>query len=133
MWNYNKSIGIMQKLIVALAFAAYGVLLFSEQGDEILKPEILELISSSSIILNICARVPQIFTTCSTGSTGALAFFTVFLQFAGSGARLGTVFAESDDPMFRLQYVIGFGLNCIIVTQFFIFGSGPAEKKDKKD
>jgi hypothetical protein len=47
-------------MIVALFLAGYGVMLFSEQGDEFLTPEMLELIGSSSIILNIACRVPQI-------------------------------------------------------------------------
>ncbi len=45
-------------MIVVLGFAFYGMVLFTEQGDELLKPEILELIGSSSIVLNIAARVP---------------------------------------------------------------------------
>ena len=56
-------------------------------------------------------------------STGQMAFMTFFLSFLGSIARLGTVLNESDDFMFRLQYIISFFLNLGIVTQFALYKS----------
>jgi hypothetical protein len=66
-----------------------------------------------------------------------MAFVTFFLSFAGSIARLGTVLKESDDFMFRLQYIISVFLNFMIITQFALYwktsAKVQAEKKlDKK-
>ena len=48
------------------------------------------------------SRLPQIYTNFRNKSTGQLAFFTFFLGFAGSAARLATVLVETDDFLYRL-------------------------------
>jgi len=57
------------------------------------------------------------------------------LSFLGSVARLGTVLVESDDFMFKLQYIVGFILNLMIIIQFGLYWSAPkkvsADKKKK--
>ena len=50
-----------------------------------------------------------------------MAFFTFLLAFVGSVARLGTVLIESDDYLFKLQYIIGCLLNTIIILQFALY------------
>jgi hypothetical protein len=65
-------------------------------------------------------------------STGQMAFATFFLSFLGSVARLGTVLIESDDFMFKLQYIVGFILNCMIITQFGLYWSSTKKVADKK-
>ena len=50
-----------------------------------------------------------------------MAFATFLLNFLGSIARLGTVLVESDDFMFRLQYIVGFFLNTMIIIQFALY------------
>lgn len=77
--------------------------------------------------------MPQIYTIFSEQSTGALAFLTTFLQWGGGLARLGTVFVESDDWMFRAQYIMGFALNTIIIMQFFLYWGSSTSKKVKVD
>lgn len=77
--------------------------------------------------------MPQIINTFRLGTTGQLAFASFFLNFAGSGARLWTVYVESDDFMFRLQFFIGFFLNTIIMIQFAMYWNAkPAEGKKPK-
>jgi len=50
-----------------------------------------------------------------------MAFFTFALAWVGSIARLGTVLVESDDMLFRLQYISGVFLNTLIVVQFALY------------
>jgi hypothetical protein len=50
-----------------------------------------------------------------------MAFATFALNFLGSIARLGTVLVESDDFMFRLQYIVGCALNTMIIIQFALY------------
>ena len=54
-------------------------------------------------------------------STGQMAFITFLLTFVGSLARLGTVLHQSDDFMFRLQFITGSLLNTIIIVQFALY------------
>jgi len=50
-----------------------------------------------------------------------MAFASFLLAFLGSIARLGTVLVESDDFMFKFQYIVGCLLNTIIITQFGLY------------
>ena len=101
-WPYNKSVGILEKMVIFAFLVGYAVLLFDPLGKGILTEEHFKMITSASTVMNVMAKVPQIYTIFSNKSTGALAFFSFFLNFAGSVARLGTVLIESDDFMFRL-------------------------------
>jgi prolipoprotein diacylglyceryltransferase len=65
-------------------------------------------------------------------STGQMAFATFLLTFLGSVARLGTVLVESDDFMFKLQYIVGFILNLMIIIQFALYWSSSKKVDDKK-
>lgn len=114
-WSYNKSIGFVEKFVIFVFFVVYPVLLFDPLEKKFLQEEQFEIITSLGTILNVIAKVPQIYTIFKNKSTGALAFFSFFLNFAGSIARLGTVLIESDDFMFRLQYIVGVMLNTIII------------------
>lgn len=129
-WFYNKNIGILEKLFIFAFMAGYAYLLFDPMQQGLLKEEHWKLITSSSTFMNMMAKLPQIYTIYSNKSTGALAFFSFFLNFAGSIARLGTVLIESDDFSFRLQYIVGVILNTIIIIQFFLYwnnsGKAPA-------
>ena len=73
------------------------------------------------MILDMMAKLPQIYTNFSNKSTGQMAFATFFLSFAGSGARMATVFFESDDPLFKLQFLSSFLLNFMIIVQFALY------------
>lgn len=131
-WQYNKTVGILEKLVVAAFLAGYAYVLFT---PGLLTQEHRDLISGSTIALTIAARAPQIYTIFAQSSTGALAFPTAFLQWGGSIARLGTVLVDpTTDWMFRAQYIIGVSLNTIIILQFIIYwgSSGKASKVDDK-
>jgi len=82
-------------------------------------------------MMNMMAKLPQIYKIYESKSTGALAFFSFFLNFAGSIARLGTVLIESDDFAFRLQYILGVCLNTIIIIQFFLYWNSTPAKASK--
>ena len=65
-----------------------------------------------------------------------MAFFTFALSWVGSIARLGTVLVESDDFMFRLQYITGTILNTFIIIQFGLYwnsSKAPPKKVDTKN
>lgn len=126
-WNYNKTVGFVEKLLVSVFFMAYGYTMFK---TTMITPELWTLISSSSSLLSkyiylvfinpfcsldIIAKVPQILTNFSNKSTGQMAFVTFLLSFLGSVARLGTVLVESEDFMFRMQFIISVLLNSMII------------------
>lgn len=107
---------------------SYAVMIFDPLEKKIVGADEWAIITSASTGMNIVAKLPQIWKIYSEKSTGALAFFSFFLNFAGSIARLGTVLIESDDPMFQLQYIVGVMLNTIIILQFFIYWNSTPKK-----
>jgi len=110
-WNYNKALGFAEKGMVFLFFAGYGFCLFTN----VFTPDQWNLISGSNTALTVFSKLPQIIQNFNMGSTGQMAFLTFLLNFLGSVARVGTVLMESDDFMFRLQYLAGLFLNFIII------------------
>lgn len=116
-WRYNKAIGLAEKAAVFLFFAGYGFCLFTN----VFSPDHWNLISGSNTALTVFSKLPQIIQNFRMGSTGQMAFLTFLLNFLGSVARVGTVLMESDDFMFRLQYLAGLFLNFIIIVQFAMY------------
>ena len=110
-WYYNKSIGFAEKAGVFMFFSFYAFGLFTN----VFTPEQWLVIQSSNTALTVFSKLPQVITNFRMGSTGQMAFLTFLLNFLGSIARVGTVLMESDDFMFRLQYLVGLFLNTIII------------------
>ena len=130
-FNYDKSIGMVEKLGFVVFFAAYSAVLL----DGTMIPEHLwPMVSSSCILFNMMSRVPQIYSNFANKSTGVLAFITFFLAWAGGAARLATVLIESDDFWYRMQFIMSFALNSIIICQFGLYWNSAKGKvgADKK-
>lgn len=98
-WQYNKSIGSLEKLGVVVFFGAYAFVLYSGQ---VMTEDLWLLVSNSSSLMQMASKLPQLYTNFTNKSTGQMAFFTFFLNFAGAVARLGTVMFESDDIYFQI-------------------------------
>lgn len=60
-------------------------------------------------------------------STGQLSFVSFMLSFAGYIARLATVMIESDDILYKAQYMTGTCLTAILIAQFAMYWK---EKKE---
>ena len=124
-WKYDKSIGMVEKFIFTASLSAYMFVLFS---DTMIPEESWVLISSSTVLFGLASRVPQIWSNYQAQSTGQLAFITFILAWTGSAARLGTVFAESDDIWYRMPFCMGFSTLSIILLQFFLYWSKDINK-----
>jgi len=57
------------------------------------------------------------------------------LGWLGSLARLGTVLVASDDFVYQLQFIVGLGLNTILMGQFLMYWNEKSDKTmpEKKD
>ena len=98
-WQYSSDVSSLEKLVVSGLLSSYLYVLVQ---DTMVTEEVWAIIQSLAIAMVFLARVPQIVTIFSQGSTGALAFITVFLGWVGSLSRLATVLIESDDFKYRL-------------------------------
>eukprot|EP01111_Echinosteliopsis_oligospora_P009430 TRINITY_DN275_c0_g1_i1.p1 TRINITY_DN275_c0_g1~~TRINITY_DN275_c0_g1_i1.p1 ORF type:complete len:259 (-),score=49.69 TRINITY_DN275_c0_g1_i1:33-752(-) len=92
----------------------------------VLGHQALSFFQSLGIPINIASKLPQIITNYKKKSVGQLAFLTVFLQFAGTAARVFTTLKEVNDPLVLMSYLVATALNGITLAQFFIYkGSAP--------
>ena len=91
---------------------------------------VFQLLFSLNTPIMVVSRSVQIMTNYSNKSTGALAFATCMLQFAGSGARVFTTMAEVDDSLMLMSCVVAFGLNALIMLQFMLYWSNASAKKN---
>ena len=84
--------------------------------------------------LNFAATLPQIQTNFNRKSTGQLSFITYFINWSATGARVGTIFFETDDILMKCQYLASWGLGLIIQIQFFLYWDekSKVEEKEKK-
>merc|ERR1740123_883368 len=94
---------------------------------------IIQQIYASNILLILGARLPQIYSIYSAGSTGNNAFITWFLNFGGTLARLFTTLQEVDDMMALFIVMTSVVCNGIVVLQFVIYWNSDADKKKKKE
>jgi mannose-P-dolichol utilization defect 1 len=129
LWSINPMISLLEKIGFIAFFSAFGYLIFEATH---VPEEAWAMFSSISIVLNISSRIPQVLTNYKAQSTGELAFVTFFLAWGGSVARTATVMIESDDFMYRMQFLIALGLNSMIMIQFVMYWNTKSQKKSKR-
>lgn len=128
-WKYNPKITKLEKIICSSVFLAYSYLLLS---DKYLSDAHWGIVAKTNIILCkphtpwrycivILSRLPQILVNFKNKSTGQLSFLSFLLSFAGYVARLTTVMIETDDILYKLQYVTGTTLTGVLIAQFLLY------------
>jgi mannose-P-dolichol utilization defect 1 len=128
MWHFDRQIGSMEKISFSVFVVSYGFALYSG----IMPEHAWAIVSSSTLLLSLFSRIPQIAQNYTAKSTGHLAFVTFLLMFLGTIARAATVFFESQDVMLRAQMGLALMLNAIIVIQFALYWNNKGENHDAK-
>ena len=124
-YHYDSTVSIIEKIGFVAFFGVYATWLIM---DTSVPENIWPMVSSSCIIFNILSRVPQIYGNFCAKSTGVLSFVTFLLAFGGAVARLATVLIESDDPLYKAQFIMSTFLNTIIMIQFALYWNSDANK-----
>ncbi len=97
---------------------------------------LLTLLQSSTVVLFIVSRAPQIYSAFKLKSTGQLALTSIVLAAVGNAVRVATLIAAgvTDVPSIA-PHAAGLILNLIIIVQFAMYRNGPAKeaKEAKKD
>jgi len=115
--NYHRK---TSKVLALLKLAAFlGVLLAGLQGA--LPAEALDTAYGMSALLVVAARVPQILKNLREKSTGQLSIITMFMQFAGSAARVFTSIAEKGGTAMVYNYALSLALNTVILAQIVYY------------
>ena len=90
-----------------------------------------QLVSSSNIGFFLMARVPIIYNNFCNKSTGVLALITFALGWLGALARVATVLFESDDPLYRAQFISSAILNTMVMLQFGLYWNNDNKSGNK--
>ncbi|XP_075943210.1 mannose-P-dolichol utilization defect 1 protein-like isoform X2 [Anarhichas minor] len=81
----------------------------------------------------IVGRLIQAASNFRNGHTGQLSAVSVFLQLAGSLARIFTSLQETGDTLMALTYVISSACNGIIALQVLYYWNSSPERKKKSE
>lgn len=100
---------------LAVALTAAGVLPLG------LAPEARPILATATTVLFTAARLPQIISNIRAGHTGSLSMITLFMNFAGTLARVFTTITEVSDPLVFANYMLSATLNGILVLQGIIY------------
>lgn len=101
-WQYSDKTTFSGKVTFTLFSAIYSYLLFD---GSLMTETYWSLVVSFGLMLSMFKFVSQIYINFKMKSTGQLSFLTNFLQFGGRIARTVTVFVESDNFMYNLQFL----------------------------
>jgi mannose-P-dolichol utilization defect protein 1 len=109
-------------------FAIYGAALYALLTG-IVPPSVLQILQGCVTPIVIASRLPQIWESYRTKSTGQLSFITWGLNLGGSLARIFTTIQEVDDPLVLVGYLVGATLNIIIIAQMLLYWNNSGAKK----
>ncbi|PAV65237.1 hypothetical protein WR25_06641 [Diploscapter pachys] len=116
----------------AFAFLAFcWAYTFAVIGSYI-PPEVLISVQTLIIPITVVSKVIQIWQNYSAGSTGQLSIISVFLQFAGTVARVFTSVQETGDQLLVASFGIAALLNGVIFAQFLLYWNASTEEQRKK-
>ncbi|KAH6575787.1 hypothetical protein BASA50_000730 [Batrachochytrium salamandrivorans] len=108
-----------------------GVLSACLFSDRLVPLRLLTTLQWSTIFLVIPSKVPQIWQNYKAGSTGQLSIVTVFLQFAGTIARVFTTLQEGLDSAILFSFISAALLNAILLLQFAFYYRSTYKKLPK--
>ncbi|TPX60592.1 hypothetical protein PhCBS80983_g01759 [Powellomyces hirtus] len=116
--SYSKNLsGLLAFLVV---YVATSVSLFN---PDIVSTDLLRNLQWATVLIGVASKLPQIWNNYSAKSTGQLSAITVFLQSAGSAARVFTTLQEVDDPVLLTSALVATGLNALIAFQMVTYWS----------
>ncbi|KAI8588169.1 hypothetical protein BDZ88DRAFT_397678 [Geranomyces variabilis] len=114
--TYSKRVGGLLAFLVA--FGASSISLFN---PELVSADLLRTLQWATVLIGVASKLPQIANNYSAKSTGQLSAITVFLQSAGSAARVFTTLQEVDDPVLLTSALVATGLNMLIAAQMVVY------------
>jgi hypothetical protein len=123
-WSFGKGPSATTSIekvsvLAALAAVAYGSTSMLHK----------DTVQNAATAIFASARLWQVVANFKQGSTGNQAFLTLFMQFAGSGARIFTTLQEVKDPLALLSFLVSTALNGVLLGQYFLLGADASKKK----
>lgn len=123
---------------LAHMFGVTTVLAVAAQQAWTAPPAMQALVINSTIVLFIASRGWQLLANWQQGSTGQLAFLTLFMNFAGAAARIFTSLQEVKQVEVLVSFIVSTALNGALLWQYVYYNllapkpaavAAPAAKK----
>ncbi|EGT60521.1 hypothetical protein CAEBREN_00817 [Caenorhabditis brenneri] len=99
----------------AVSAVTYGVV------SQMIPMHVLTWVQAAGIPIVVTSKLLQIFQNYRAQSTGQLSLISVFLQFAGTVARVFTSVQDTGDSLLIVSYSTAAVLNGLIFAQFFMY------------
>ena len=129
-YHYDETISIVEKIAFVAFFGSWGAWLIIDTSV----PEwVWPILSSSNIGFVMLSRLPIIYNNFVNKSTGVLALLTFTMGWGGAMARVATVLIESDDLLYRAQFVSSAVLNTMVMLQFALYWNSDKNKSKTSD
>lgn len=124
-WAY-KWPGLLEvsAIVAVLAAAVQGAYMSGIEGQET-----VQLLTT---VLFALARGVQVWQNFAQGSTGELAVATLFMNFAGSAARIFTSSQEVKEPIVMYSFIISTILNGVLLIQWIYYRLSKSSVKSKR-
>ncbi|KAJ3023200.1 hypothetical protein HKX48_003978 [Thoreauomyces humboldtii] len=106
---------------LVLFLTVYSIAAFSLFTPSIISPDLLRTLQWATVLIGVASKVPQISNNFTAKSTGQLSAITVFMQTAGSFARVFTTVQEIDDPVLLTSAIVASALNGVIAAQVVVY------------
>ena len=71
--------------------------------------------------IDITSKIPQLKKTYRNKSVGNISLSTVGIGWFGAIARMCTVIYESKSTIYRMKYIVGASLHCLLLFQFLYY------------
>lgn len=116
---YNKQ----NVFLMTFGWGLYAAFAWTLLNPNLVEAQYLPFCQMMTTPLFIISRSTQIISNLRAGNVGTLSFVTVFLQFAGSAARVFTTIQEVSDKVLLFGFLVGLTLNTVLFLQV-LFMSG---------
>ncbi|CAI5453691.1 unnamed protein product [Caenorhabditis angaria] len=104
----------------------YGVI------SHLIPMNVLIAVQAAGIPIVFVSKSIQCYSNFQAKSTGQLSLISVFLQFAGTLARVFTTLQETNDQLLLVSYSSAAVLNGLIFAQFFMYWNSTSEEQKRK-
>lgn len=123
LWAYadkKEAPSALERMAVVAGLAAASAAPFY------LPTENLEHLFMAQTVIFTTSRMPQVYANFAEGHTGSSAGLTLFMNFAGTCARVFTSLQEVSDPLVAINFMINAAVNAVLFFQYIWFRSATA-------
>lgn len=128
LWAYaskEDAPGVLEYLVAVVGIAGAGA------APLFMPSEYLPYIYTAQLVLFSIARFPQMLANFQAGHTGSSSGITLFMNFAGTLARVFTSMQEVKDPLVLINFIVNASINAVLFAQYVWYRKATAANHAK--